>query len=288
MLMKAIFWKEWRQQSPFLFAILLLIPIVAVICWTTDTTGIVRSLSIANLAMVLAVCAAVSQAIVTGSLLFASEVEEGTLPFLDACSAERGRIWRAKMLAGLVIAMPALVLPTLLGGFAGLQASILAAEAELMTAAISVFVRTTFRAIGAAVLLLFVVTLVLAQLETVSVEAALGLNLLLVGGFVFASWHRFCRQDRERHADDVSMRVVRLLRSPTWMTAPMWLLVRRQWLTLLAACVVLVAFAGGTASSTTFAFRSYALAAGASVRGRMHVRRERLRARAGWRRRIPG
>jgi ABC-type transport system involved in cytochrome c biogenesis permease component len=167
-MLRAIFWKEWRQQSPFLFAILILMPIIGVICWAAGMSGNERSFSIANLALVLAVCAAVIQAIVTGSLLFASEVEEGTLPFLDACSAERGRIWRAKMLSGLAIAMPALVLPTLLGGFAGLQASILAAETVLMTAAVSVFVRTTFRAIGVAALLLCVITIVLVKLETVS------------------------------------------------------------------------------------------------------------------------
>ena len=246
-MLKAIFWKEWRQQSRIVCSIVIFMPVLAgVALWAigpfvNERTSIWDAKTV-EFARIVAICVALLQAIVTGSLLFASEVEDGTLPYLDACSAERGRIWRAKMLSGLAIAMPALVLPTLVGGFAGLLATIVAAEVVLMTAAVSVFVRTTFRAIGAAVLLLCVLTIVLAQLQTMSPGAVIGLNPLIVGVLMFASWHRFCRQDRERQTDVAPSSVVRLLQTPTWITASLWLLVRRQWLALVAAGVAFLAF----------------------------------------------
>ena len=39
-MLRAIFWKEWRQQSPFLFAIAFLIPLlVGVFLWSAGTVN---------------------------------------------------------------------------------------------------------------------------------------------------------------------------------------------------------------------------------------------------------
>ena len=202
MLMKAIFWKEWRQQSPFLFAIVLFLPIVmGLLGWLGGSFADDRFLTSDRLGMA-ALGVAILQAMVTGSLLFAGEIEGGTLDFLDACSAERSRIWLAKMASAFVIALPALLLPALVGGVQGLPWTAFAIETLLLAAVCSVFVRTTFRAIGAAALSLFLVSC--GRSATSRPFRALGmygLNLLIVGVAVFAAWLRFCRLDRDRHAD---------------------------------------------------------------------------------------
>jgi hypothetical protein len=235
-MLRAIFWKEWRQQSPFLFAIVLLIPLLVVAFrWSVGTVNR-EPISILEIAAISAASIALIQAIVTGSLLFAAEVEGNTLDYLDACSADRSRIWRAKMASGLAVAMPALLLPALVDGARGLATTVVVIEILLIAAAASVFVRTTFRAIGTVVPFLVVVGVVVARLTYDSKFEILSgrfgtpvafLNLLFVGGVVFASWRRFCRRDRGRTADGSHTLLTRI--PPSWMSGMIWLSFARQW-----------------------------------------------------------
>ncbi|HEX3313826.1 MAG TPA: hypothetical protein VHR72_02990, partial [Gemmataceae bacterium] len=236
-MLKAIFWKEWRQQGPFLIAILFLMPIsVGLLLWLGGSFPSERT-PIADKLTMLALGIAILQAMVTGSVLFAGEVETGTLDFLDACSAERSRIWVAKMASALAIVLPAALLPALFGGLHGLLWMVCALETLLVAAACSVFVRTPFRALGAAVLCLFVMSGV-AYLTSESAVGTCGLSLVIAGFVVFESWLRFCRPDRERRADPA-----RTLPS-TWLTGSLWFLVRRQWRMLLLVGIVLVVYLG--------------------------------------------
>ena len=95
MLMKAIFWKEWRQQSPILLAILVFLPILmGLLGWLSGSFADDRFLTSDRLGMA-ALAVAILQAMVTGSLLFAGEIEAGTLDFLDACRpSAAGSGWR--------------------------------------------------------------------------------------------------------------------------------------------------------------------------------------------------
>jgi ABC-type transport system involved in multi-copper enzyme maturation permease subunit len=173
-MLKAIFWKEWRQQRIFLLTIVVFLPmLVALLLWVGGSFADER-LSVWDKLGMAALSVAVLQAMVTGSLLFAGEVESGTLEFLDACSAERSRIWRAKMGSALVIALPAALLPALCGGVEALPLTVFAIETLLVTAACSVFVRTTFRALGAAVLALFIMSYVVALLGGARYAARMG------------------------------------------------------------------------------------------------------------------
>ena len=157
-MLRAILWKEWRQQRSILFAILVFLPILmGFLGWIGGSFADDRFLTSDRLGMA-ALGVAILQAMVTGSLLFAGEIEAGTLDFLDACSAERSRIWLAKMASAFVIALPALMLPALVGGFQGLPWMGFAIETLLLAAVCSVFVRSTFRAIGTAALCLCVLS----------------------------------------------------------------------------------------------------------------------------------
>jgi hypothetical protein len=235
-MLRAIFWKEWRQQSPFLFAIVILIPLlVGLFRWSVGT-AYREPVSIQEVAAIAAAGIALIQAIVTGSLLFAAEVEGNTLDYLDACSAQRSRIWRAKMASGLAVAMPALLLPALVDGVRGILTTVVATGILLLAAAASAFVRTTFRAIGIVVPLLIVVGVVLARLTYDRSFQYLAfrygspvafLSLLFVAVIVFASWRWFCRPDRGRTADGSRTLLARL--PPSWMTAALWLSFVRQW-----------------------------------------------------------
>ena len=116
-MLRAIFWKEWRQQRLFLFAILILMPIVlGVFAWVSGIFADGVGGPIAEKLGSICWLVACFQAIVTGSVLFAGESETGTLDFLDVCSAERSRIWFAKMASALAITLPVMLLPTFFVG----------------------------------------------------------------------------------------------------------------------------------------------------------------------------
>ena len=112
-MLRAIFWKEWRQQRLFLFPILILMPILVGVLLSIGGSFADERHPTSDVLATAALCVAILQAVVTGSLLFAGEVETGTLAFLDACSAERSRIWRAEdgVGAGDRAAGPALACP---------------------------------------------------------------------------------------------------------------------------------------------------------------------------------
>ena len=162
------------------------------------------------------------------------------------------------MASALVIALPALLLPALVGGLRGLPWMGFAIETLLLAAVCSVFVRTTFRAIGAAAFCLFVLSCAFVQLLPFSSLGAYGLNLLLVGVAVFAAWLRFCRVDRQRQTD--ATRTLLLCLPPTSFLGSLWFPVRRQWRTLLSVGLALIAFLVWGAFSRFGLYPAFAMA----------------------------
>ena len=252
-MLRAIVWKEWRQQRIFMFVILAVVPgLLAILGWLSGLFASARSgTSINDKLAFLFLWVPFLQAIVTGSMLFAGESETGTLDFLDACSADRSRIWFAKMASALAIMLPAVLLPAILFGPFALPMACLALEVLVLAAAASVFFRTTLRAMGATVLLLLLTFAIewalVAAIHGIlpggwaAVVAFFGLHLANVAAAVFVSWRRFCRQDRGRLTDGLGSVLVGVV-PPGWLTGSLWMLFRRQWMTLLVVGLAYLAF----------------------------------------------
>lgn len=212
-MLRVLLWKEWRQQGAILIAILFVAAVTAVslalanpVEWARRASdrGMGAAVRLAFLALL------ASQAVVTGAMLFAGEVEDGTLPYLDAHAGRRGPLWRNKMLAGIsIVVISALglgggLIVLGLGGAAWLPACIwLGVDALAWTSVCSSTGRSTFRSIGIAVVILLVVSGLPAQLlADLKVESWLPYLLMKVPLLVLAlalSHEGFCETDADRN-----------------------------------------------------------------------------------------
>ena len=241
--LKAIFWKEWRQQRSFLLAIVLLGTIlIGAFSWIVGFHWD-KDFSIFDKLAIMSLLTAVIQAMVTGSMLFAGEVESGTLDFLDACVADRSRIWLAKVVSALILALPFLALLLLLGGSMTVPVLVFLVAILLLSAACSVFARTTIRAVGMVAAFLLGFGVVIGYLEhksDLATFAAYTFPFAVVFVTVIASWRRFCGHDSGRRAGISKSFPLRLPAS--WMTGSLWLMASRQWRTALVVGAAIVAF----------------------------------------------
>jgi hypothetical protein len=106
---RAVVWKELREQG--LIAIMLAVLGGGLLVATAlladpplpgaPPTDVVRALGAARLVTLMLV---VTAGLVCGGALFAAEKEAGTMPFLEALPSARWGLWRAKIVAGLVLA----------------------------------------------------------------------------------------------------------------------------------------------------------------------------------------
>ena len=163
----AIAWKEWRQQVALVIAILALAGIVlAATAMTMPHEWAMRSGHISNGIMwvVLLIGLAFTQGLVTGAMLFAGETEERTQEFLDQHIGLRSPLWRAKMLSGVSlvgassVVLGGLIVVLDLGDAFLLAACVwIALDAMVWSALCSVNRKSTFGAIGVALVALFIV-----------------------------------------------------------------------------------------------------------------------------------
>ncbi len=205
-----IVWKEWRQQVAMLIAILALAGIVLMAtAFSMPREWDNRTLHPDNAALWirLLVGLAVTQGVVTGAMLFAGETEDRTQDFLDQHAGSRWPIWKAKMLSGgsLVgvssLALGVLMIAMNLGGPLLLAACVwFAFDALIWSAACSVRRKTTFGAIGVAVVTLFFVAVIPLTILS-RTESYLGYFAIKIPLAAFAlafSRHRYCAVDRVR------------------------------------------------------------------------------------------
>ncbi|MBN9122989.1 MAG: ABC transporter permease, partial [Planctomycetes bacterium] len=123
-MIRAVVWKELREQG--LIAVMLaalggaLIAAAAAFAdppsKTAASTDVVAALGAGRL---LALMLVVTAGMVCGGALFAAEKEAGTMTFLDTLPTRRWLLWRAKLVAGLVLA--GAVVAVLLGATAALE-----------------------------------------------------------------------------------------------------------------------------------------------------------------------
>ena len=109
-MIRAVVWKEFREQWLIALALVVLgggVLVVAATLGDPPTPGasaadVVRSLGVGRLATLMLV---VTAGMVCGGALFAAERESGTMSFLEVLPAARWALWRAKIAAGVLLAI---------------------------------------------------------------------------------------------------------------------------------------------------------------------------------------
>jgi hypothetical protein len=107
---RAVVWKELREQGPIALVLAVLggglLVATALLADPpipgAPPTDVIRALGAARLVTLMLI---VTAGMVCGGALFAAEKEAGTMAFLDALPAGRWPLWRAKLVAGLVLAV---------------------------------------------------------------------------------------------------------------------------------------------------------------------------------------
>ncbi len=104
----AMLWKELREQAAILIAILVLgTGVIAVAVGLGSTTGSDAGLgdfrAYTNAGRLAVLALTIAAGVVIGSSLFAGEIENETMSFLEGLPARRWLIWRSKLLAGIVL-----------------------------------------------------------------------------------------------------------------------------------------------------------------------------------------
>jgi ABC-type transport system involved in multi-copper enzyme maturation permease subunit len=224
-MIRAMLWKEFREQGLIALTLLVLgtgILVAAAVLGdppsaASGPTDIVRALGAGRLATLML---AVTAGMVCGGALFAAERESGTIGFLESLPASRWEVWRAKLVAGTVLAVAqvgvvlavAWVLGAAPADFAA-RVAVYAALAFVWGAYGSTVSRTTLGSVGVAIPCAILATFVFL-IPIVLLFPAPGTNLprsegeflflaLMVGVPLAMSALAFTRQDRDRASEEV-------------------------------------------------------------------------------------
>lgn len=222
-MIRAVVWKELREQG--LIAVMLVVLggalLVAAAALadppspSAPATDVVASLGAGRLLTLMLV---VTAGMVCGGALFAAEKEAGTMAFLDALPAARWPLWRAKLIAGAVLALAQVAV--LMGVAAALDLADAPFLRRLLVYAVLAFAwgalgstlaRTTLGAVGVAIpaasLAMFVFLLpiyVFFSRPGTNVPRPVGWALfealMVVTPLAVSAW-RFTAPDRARAAD---------------------------------------------------------------------------------------
>lgn len=226
-MIRAIVWKELREQGLIALTLLVLGSGILVAAATladppaasASSSDVIRYLGAGRLATLLL---AVTAGTVCGGALFAAEREAGTIGFLESLPASRWDLWRAKMVAGLTVALGEVLVVVAVSAALGLVPSpawavevvLYALQAFAWGAYGSTIARTTLGSVGVAVPsavvagVAFMIPIVLIfHSPGASLPRAEGALLFL--GLMFAapvagSLLLFTRPDRDRSAYDLA------------------------------------------------------------------------------------
>ncbi len=227
-MVRAIVWKEVREQV--LIAAMLAVlggALMAAVATFTDSTSsspvragdVVAALGPGRMLTLMLV---VTAGMVCGGTLFAGEKESGTMPFLDSLPGGRLALWRAKILAGLLVAtaeVAALLIVAVPLGLADGPFALRLVVYVIMAFAWGVFgstlSRTTLGSVGfaipaastAAFVFLLPITLLLSHADTLTPRPlgwAFFEVLMLATPLVASAWW-FTAPDRLRSAETVTV-----------------------------------------------------------------------------------
>ena len=229
-MIRAIVWKELREQGLIALTLLVLGSGILVTAATladppaasASPADVLRYLGAGRLATLLL---AVTAGTVCGGALFAAEREAGTIGFLESLPASRWDLWRAKMVAGLTVALAQVVVIVAVSAALGLvpspawavEVGLYSLQAFAWGAYGSTLARTTLGSVGIAVPsavvagVAFLVPIVMVFHAPGAVlpraEGALLFLGLMIVTPVAASLVLFTRPDRDRSADDLAQPV---------------------------------------------------------------------------------
>lgn len=246
-MIRAIVWKELREQGLIALSLVVLGSGVLVAAAmladppveSASPTDVIRFLGLGRLATLML---AVTAGMVCGGAVFAAEREAGTMSFLESLPYSQWQLWRAKLIAGLTLAILQVTLlvtvatglgfvPTVGWAVAVIAYSILAFAWGMFG---STTARTTLGSVGLAIPVAMVTAIVLLvpivlffQRPGSALPRPIGAGLFLVSMFLFpfgvSAW-QFTRLDRERAADEPT----RARRARLGLSAVQWLTVRQS------------------------------------------------------------
>jgi hypothetical protein len=245
-MIRTLAWKEYREQRAFWAALATLSAVVSAVVFVNlgrrdpFAFGWETGSALGPVLLVLAT----TYGLVCGAMTLASDVEGGTLPFLDTLPASRRAQWQTKMLMGVALCstQALFVVGLFLGAFFLSRVSegpgeiVLVATLALTLEAfawgifLSAYCRSVLAAAsGAAVVVaaLWLLTFTLAEsaeLYTVVLGRVLFALLALEG-----SGRRYCRDDRERRAGG---------RAVSGRTVLLWLAFRQGGRTVLVLAIL--------------------------------------------------
>jgi hypothetical protein len=222
---RAIVWKEFREQG--LIALTLLVLGSGILAATASlaeppaprvgAANVVRMLGTGVLATLLL---AVTAGTVCGGALFAAEREAGTIGFLESLPISRWRLWRAKFIAGALLASIQVAFVLAVAAALGLvetTGAVLAIAIYSLLAFTwgmygSTLARTTLGSVGVAIptaifaALLFLIPIMAIypnnRTNLPRLEGAIVFIGLMFATPLLGSAFRFTREDRDRAADD--------------------------------------------------------------------------------------
>ena len=163
-MIRAIIWKELREQGLIALTLVLLGGALLVAAWAfadppspnAPPTDIIRFLGVGQLATLML---AVTAGMVCGGAVFAAEREAATFSYLDSLPAYRSQIWRGKLIAGLGLALVQIALLVALAAALNMVSSLGRALAVTLYALLafvwgvfgSTTARTTLGSVGIAI-----------------------------------------------------------------------------------------------------------------------------------------
>jgi hypothetical protein len=242
----AVLWKEYRQQRAVWLAIailgVLLVVLLAAVMGNGTQWEVFQDRHIRGLLNAVVFCLVVTYGLVSGALLLAGELDEGTMVFLDSLTGQRGTLWARKCAAG---ALFTLFLSLVLAGMAvGLGFT------SWRTALVLPLLGLNALAWGllAGALFRTVLTAVLSGIALMaggwlwSIFSITNLDLTLVEGVAavgagYASRRIFCREDRSRQPEQRRHKFKKMLTAvPADLQVLLWLIIRQgRW--VLGVCV---------------------------------------------------
>lgn len=242
-----LLWKEYRQQRAVWLAIAFLALFLAICLAETLGQGnglqVYQEERLSGLLNWLVRSLSVSFGIVSGALLLAGEIDDGTLVFLDTLTGRRGPLWTRKFLAGVLLTLSqSLVLAGLaLGlGFGSWHTVILlpllGLDALIWGLLGGALCRKVLTAVLTGIVFMALSWLLLLPFGNSDVQFGLAKGAAaLAGGYV--SWRSFSKTDRSRRL--VSNR----MRSPVFSTeySLLWLVFSQgRWLLAVALAIALL------------------------------------------------
>jgi hypothetical protein len=259
----AVLWKEYRQQRAVWLAIailgVLLVVLLAAVMGNGNQWEVFQDRQIRGLLNAVVFCLVVTYGLVSGALLLAGELDEGTMVFLDSLTGQRAMLWARKCVVG---ALFTLFLSVLLAGMAvglgftfwrtALVLPLLGLNALAWGLLAGALCRTVLTAVLTGIALMaaswFWSLLAVTPWDLTLVEGVAAL------GAGYGSRRIFCREDRSRQPEQRRDKIKQMLTHfPADLQCLLWLIVRQgRW--ALVACLAGALLLGFTIKLAPAAF----------------------------------